>query len=91
MSLSENEARVLEYLCQYAEFAWPFQPISADLKMTTPEVRLACRSLQADGLAKFCRGLMTEDGNLAGSGYSATHKGEQKFAGILENTQHKET
>lgn len=86
MNLSENENRVLEYLCQDGELAWHFAPICQDLNMNRNEVRSACRSLRDKGMARFCRGLMDEDGQLAGSGYSATREGEQTFAYMLEHT-----
>lgn len=35
-------------------------------------VRALLRELVDRGLASYCRGLMTEDGQLAGSGYAAT-------------------
>ena len=39
------------------------------------EVRRGCRSLRRKGLAEFYRGLMTEDGQVAGSGYCISSKG----------------
>jgi hypothetical protein len=37
--------------------------------------RFACRRLRDKGLAVFCRGLWTDDGMPAGSGYKITEKG----------------
>src|SRR5665811_2116021 len=38
-------------------------------------VRRACRALKRKGLAEYGRGLWTEDGEVAGSGYAATQAG----------------
>lgn len=40
-------------------------------------VRRACRSLRRKGLAEYYRGLMTEDGEVAGSGYCITDLGHE--------------
>lgn len=45
------------------------------LSMGRKEVRDACRSLRNKGLAQFVRGLMTEDGQVAGAGYCITMDG----------------
>lgn len=39
------------------------------------KVRIYVRSLARKGLAEYVRGLFTEDGEVAGSGYSATYEG----------------
>ena len=49
-----------------------FATIMSDTGLTKAEVRTACLSLAAKGLTSFARGLLTEDGLAAGSGYSAT-------------------
>lgn len=41
------------------------------------DIRKACRSLTNKGLAHYMRGLMTEDGEVAGSGYQCTTEGQE--------------
>jgi hypothetical protein len=57
-----------------------FAPIMAETALSRREVRRACRSLARKGLAKYERGLWSEDGGPAGSGYSATRKAVVEFA-----------
>ena len=73
--LSVAEASVLACLACDDEWAYPFAHISSDTGLSRDETRTACRALAVRGLAQFCRGLMTEDGDVAGSGYSATRAG----------------
>ena len=87
MSLSETEARVLEYLCQDTDCAWPFWPICRDLKMPRPDVRAACRSLKSQGLAIFWNGLINEDGGFVGSGYGASPEGVHEFNYRVERAE----
>lgn len=42
-------------------------------------VRAILRNLTDNGLVSYCRGLMTEDGNVAGSGYAATMAGVDRL------------
>ena len=44
-------------------------------RLDRKQVRRACRSLARKGLAQFGSGLFTEDGEVAGSGYTATREG----------------
>jgi len=48
-----------------------FDDISANTGLDRRTVRRACRSLTRKGLAEYGRGLWTEDGEPAGSGYRA--------------------
>lgn len=48
----------------------------ADNGLTIKEVRRACRSLRRKGLSEFHRGLMNDDGEVAGSGYCISRDGE---------------
>ena len=43
--------------------------------LDTKAVRKACRSLKKKGLAEFHRGLMTEENEVAGSGYCISSEG----------------
>jgi hypothetical protein len=80
MNLNATERKVLRALVD----AWhedecycvlPFKSISKRTRLARAKVRLACRSLKRKGMAEFCRGCWTEDGEPAGSGYAATMVG----------------
>ena len=80
IKLNENEKLCLSCLTSVfggyeGEFCMAFKTISGDTKLEVKAVRRAVRSLARKGLAKFYRGLMTEDGEVAGAGYTATEKG----------------
>ncbi|MCW2276336.1 DNA-binding MarR family transcriptional regulator [Rhodoblastus acidophilus] len=51
-----------------------FTFLSRETGLDRQQVRRACRSLARKGLAVFGRGLWTEDGTPAGSGYAAAGK-----------------
>lgn len=72
------EAKVLAALASVAgDFGvLSFRSIARRAKIKRTEIRRACRSLKRKGLAEFHRGCWTEDGEPAGSGYSATRAGE---------------
>ena len=76
--LTPNEAKVLATLRgagSYEGFGFLcFASISRDTHLPRRIVRRACRSLARKGLAEYGRGLFTEDGAMAGSGYAATEK-----------------
>lgn len=55
--------------------AYYFRTVSKKACVTLAEARRACRSLTKKGLAQYERGLFTEDGETAGSGYRATEAG----------------
>lgn len=79
INLNENEKKVLLYLREASmpdgEYCLPFDYISDGTNLDRKAVRKACRSLARKGLAGFYRGLMTDDGEVAGSGYSITYYG----------------
>ncbi|MCH8965979.1 MAG: hypothetical protein IIB58_13540 [Planctomycetes bacterium] len=58
------------------EFFFPFASIMQASGLTRSEVRTACRSLRAQGLAEFSNGLVAEDGDMVGSGYAITPAGQ---------------
>lgn len=78
--VTETERKVLECLAENSrrdgEMCITFSWIVDDTKLTLAQVRRSCRALRKKGLAEFYRGLMTEDGEAAGSGYSITRAGE---------------
>lgn len=81
IKLGPQELKVLKVLANY----WHeegnciyFKTIRQEAgtpKLSTGQIRRACRSLKRKGLAEYHRGLFTEDGEVAGSGYCATEKG----------------
>lgn len=80
MNINPNEASVLTALVDsYSEFEdfcfMRFSRITEETRLERAVVRRACRSLTRKGLAQFGRGLWTEDGEPAGSGYAATSAG----------------
>lgn len=76
IDLSGIEHRVLGTMYDLwgEEFAGGFREIAGNAGLTRAQVRDACRSLRAKGLARFHRFLMTDEGQLGGSGYSLTRK-----------------
>jgi hypothetical protein len=81
MNLNPNEAKVLveladDYRCDfgYRGFAYLTRETGLDRKV----VRRACRSLARKGLAQYGRGLWSENGEPAGSGYAATKFGVER-------------
>lgn len=60
---------------EYDSFYLGFDAIMQRSGLDRETVRLACRSLAKQGLAEYRRGLWTEDGEMAGSGYGCTRKG----------------
>lgn len=82
MKLNDNERKVLEALIQVAgEGCLSFAGVSERVEINHDElmdraiIRRACRSLARKGLAEFHRGLWSDDGEPAGSGYGATKAG----------------
>jgi hypothetical protein len=81
MKPATNEVKVLTVLVErrdnYSE-GFYFQSFAYLQKKTGLErgaVCRACRALARKGLAEFARGLWSEDGEPAGSGYGATKQG----------------
>ena len=79
-TLSSDEAKVLEILVghtrPHGELCIAFGWIVSDTNLPLKQVRTACRSLRAKGFAEFYSGLMTDEGEVAGSGYCATPEGQ---------------
>jgi len=81
MKLNDNERKVLAVLVVCGDDSWGgycyfnFRALTGPTKLNRREVRLACRSLKRKGLAEFRRGLWSEDGEPAGSGYCASKAG----------------
>lgn len=78
--LGSDERAVLETLGGVGEdYCFAFAYISAGTGLERKDVRAACRSLAAKGLARYERGLWTEDGDMAGSGYGLTIAGRHHY------------
>lgn len=55
--------------------AYYFRHVEKATGLTRSQTRRACRTLAGKRLAKYERGLFTEDGEVAGSGYRCTPAG----------------
>lgn len=82
MKVTDKEKSVLTALVEDYDTSgwdetgfWSFDPLAKKTGLERRIVRLACRSLARKGLAKFMRGLVNMDGEMAGAGYGATKEG----------------
>lgn len=79
MRLNLVERKVLAVLVEEYDSDGPFYTFAHIMRNGDLEdrkaVRRACRSLARKGLARYGRGLWTEDGEMFGSGYAATDAG----------------
>lgn len=78
--MSPNETKALKALAEaysdYEDFCFlSFKGIAARSKLDAKLVRRTVRSLARKGFARYQRGLWTEDGEMAGSGYCCTKEG----------------
>lgn len=78
--LNENESKILGVLDlvtrEHGDLCVAFDYLIGETKLERAIVRRACRSLRSKGLAEFYRGLVTEDGEMAGSGYCISRAGQ---------------
>lgn len=81
MILRENHISVLAHLNERTqpngEMCTPFSTIMFDTGLDRGAVRVCCRYLAKRGLAEFYRGLVTDEGEFAGSGYCITKQGQK--------------
>jgi len=79
ITISERERLCLEYLAEiYHEEEMNctyFCTIAKETGLTERQARRSARALARKGLAEYVRGLIDQDGMLAGSGYMATFEG----------------
>lgn len=92
--MSPKETKVLRALVEhgtdYCGFCFlNFASISDETGFDRKTVRRACRSLTRKGLAEFGKGLWTEDGEPAGSGYCATKSGHAALTADLSRDRTK--
>ena len=82
-SVSKREEQVLRALagCDSEDFGYmSFDGIAQISKLARRHVRRTVRALARKGLTEYCRGLWTEDGTPAGSGYRCTQFGRDMLA-----------
>ena len=73
--LTENERKVFDFLADSFDSDYPFYAFGSlanETGLDRKQVREACRSLRAKGLAEYRAGLFDDDGKPWGSGYRAT-------------------
>jgi Mn-dependent DtxR family transcriptional regulator len=76
--LTEEHQRVLLALADFSreqELYLPFRRIVSESEVEPHRIRRIVRHLARKGLAQYERGLWTDDGEPAGSGYCITHQG----------------
>lgn len=86
-ALSAEQQSVLRILYDdtdaFGENCLYFRTIAKQTELDLEVAARAARSLKADGLAQYRRGLFTEDGRCAGAGYAITAQGVGVMAEIL--------
>lgn len=72
IGLTEKTAQIAEllYLAHKAEYCYPYAHFVDNSDATLDEVREFMQTLKKLGLVKTYRGLMTDDGEVAGSGFA---------------------
>lgn len=74
--LSVRQRAILDYLFSIPEgWSMPFERIGKETFMSRDTARLVTRALAKMGITQHIRGLMNEDGEVAGSGYMLTDLG----------------
>lgn len=84
--MQENHKVVLAALALITtpeEFYVPFSRLQEETGMDRATVRRVCRHLARRGYAEYRKGLFTEDGYVAGSGYAITNSSLNAFSGEL--------
>jgi hypothetical protein len=92
--MSPNEMKVLGALAEaysdYEDFCFlSFAGIAARSDIDPKLIRRTVRSLARKGLAKYGRGLWTDDGEMAGSGYACTKEGSLALSRPSQNSEAK--
>lgn len=93
IKVSERELQALKTLEEYysEDFGClSFKTISEESGLDLKYVRRTVRSLARKGLAEYVRGLFTEEGMAAGSGYCCTTEGVAYMRKITEQEEKKE-
>lgn len=75
--LSELEEDILAAMCSDAEYCINYSILSRQLKVDRKYLEPAIKNLKSFDYLEFWRGLMTEEGEVAGSGWCRSEKGNQ--------------
>lgn len=79
LKLASHHEKVLQALDELTEpsgdYCVGFSPLVLDCGMDRQAIRRVVRHFARKGWAEYYKGLLTEDGDLAGSGYCITHEG----------------
>ena len=68
-SPTDAEVKVLECLNRDAEMCYPYSYICSETGLTRKEAKAAVSNLRSMGAVEYWRGLMTEENEVAGSGF----------------------
>lgn len=71
--LTENQYKILNFLHD-EEWCYPYAPIEEETKLPRSILEKEVKVLREAGLVSYIRGLVTEEGNFAGSGFCRTEK-----------------
>lgn len=83
--INSTDLTVLRFLAANMRdgFAYNFDGIASEIRLTRRQVKCACRKLRRFGYAALVYGLMDDDGKVAGARYRATQTGVEFAATIL--------
>lgn len=80
IKLSEIEADILEALSRNEELCYNYAWLAGELGVDRKYLEPAIKNLKTLGLIEFWRGLMNEDGEVAGSGWCRSRAGNEYLA-----------
>lgn len=66
---TDNEVKIIECLPSYDDMCYGYDYICGETKLTRSEAKAAVDNLRDMGVVTFYRGLMTDDGEVAGAGF----------------------
>jgi hypothetical protein len=74
--LSKNQVAIVKALVEHdSDYVLTFDHIAADTGIKRSTVRLVVRALARVGVTEYVRGVMTDEGEVCGSGYRLTESG----------------
>lgn len=84
--INKNQIAILEFLMDGygGERCWYYQQICDDAAIDLPTAKKEIKKLRAMGLVLYVRGLMTEEGQVAGSGFTIPYNKGDEVRKILE-------
>lgn len=86
MKLTENQNKILSAL-QHGyggEFCHNYTHLEHDTELDREILKIEVKQLRKMGLVQYVRGLMTEDGEVAGSGFTIPYKKMKELEGLLK-------